>query len=145
MTDEEDSATDLDNAQEGESAGSDHTLEDTGESSPDQPEQGEEQSTAPTGSGDKPWVDYVPVFTYKTPENLAGRLEETLDTTNEILKVKELFKLATMDQELHDSYYRLWVDDSNRLFRMAVLYKRRLSKLGLSTPQDEQEQVELPE
>lgn len=89
-----------------------------------------------------PWVDFVPEFTHKYPKTLEGRIIEFLDTTDETLKCKELYKLAVLDQEIHDSYYRMWVLDANRLFRSAVLFKRRLSKLKLLTSDSRSTQEE---
>ena len=76
-----------------------------------------------------PWVDFYPEFTHKKPKTLAGRLVEHRDTLSQILKNKELFKLRTLDIYIHRSYYKMWVNDSNRIFRNATRLRIRLAKL----------------
>ncbi len=78
----------------------------------------------------KPWIDFIPEFTGVPGTTPKERLKNHLLIVEEIMKMKELYKLATLDQDIHNAYYRMWVLDSNRLFRMSVVYRRRLAKIS---------------
>lgn len=106
--------------------------QDAASSGPDSTAKTSENQEQPSASKEvydpKAWVEYVPKFTHKAPSDLKGCLGEYIDTINETLKVKELYKLAAWDQNINDAYYSLWVQDSNKLFKMAVMFKKRLSR-----------------
>ncbi|MBI2603473.1 MAG: hypothetical protein HYW48_10505 [Deltaproteobacteria bacterium] len=72
-----------------------------------------------------PWVDFVPEFTHKHPESLAGRLEEFCEDLGETMQEKEKLRFAAFLQKLHRSYTSMWVSDCNKLFRTIARLHRR--------------------
>jgi len=91
-----------------------------------QPDFQEQEAPDPRGV---PWVDFVPELTNKRPESVYEHLVEEQENLNDRLAEKELLKVSYLDQNAHKSYYKLWVTDSNNLFRSLVRVKyRKLSK-----------------
>ena len=88
------------------------------------------QETATGGSKvdsrGEPWIDYYPENLHKKPENLAQRLREHQDNIRQILLVKELFKLRTLEIKIHRSYYWNWVKEANKILVNTVRLRSRL-------------------
>lgn len=101
--------------------------------------QEEVKTSQPTPTSDeprgKPWVDFVPIYTHKYPETMDGRLDEQIDTLNQIFRLKEAYKLAAIDQEIHHSYYQMWLNESNELFRTMIRLRLRKANALKGTPQ----------
>lgn len=81
-----------------------------------------------------PWGDFYPVNEHKSPTDLEGNLMEFLDDLRQAQAIKETLVLAKIDQRIHQSYYKMWVRDTNAIFRMAVNSKRRLVDLKNREP-----------
>ena len=75
------------------------------------------------------WGPFYPAFTHKEPADLVGRLAEFETNLNQILAMKEILKLAKIDQDLHRSYYNMWVDESNQTFRAVVRVHKKIAVL----------------
>lgn len=82
----------------------------------------EAEASDPRGT---PWVDFVPEFTHKTPETLHERLEEEQQNLDDRLREKEWLKISLLDRNAHKSYYQMWVEDGNQLFRSLIRVKYR--------------------
>lgn len=77
----------------------------------------------------RPWVDYIPACTYVPPTELRGKLEHFIQDLQEMLSDMEKLKLSYVDRKIHKSYYKSWVDQSNRIFINIVRLKTRLALL----------------
>ena len=83
-----------------------------------------EKASEPDPRG-KPWVDFVPEFDHPRAETLVERLDEELENLNECLADKEDFRVLVLEQGIHSSYLRLWVENSNSIMRAIVRIKDR--------------------
>lgn len=95
---------------------------------PSQPPANTKPHAKAKGNLGVPWRDYFPRLKYREPKELVPRLTDHFGSLNETLKMRELYKLAALDQSIHDAYYRAWVRESNSLFRLAVQYKKKAKK-----------------
>jgi hypothetical protein len=76
----------------------------------------------------QPWLDYFPPIKKPTPQNLEEHIELMLADKNMILADKEDLKIRCLSLKIHKAYYRHWVRDCNRLFRLTARLKRRNTK-----------------
>ncbi len=81
-----------------------------------------------------PWVDFYPQNTHKRPEQLVARLKEHQDNIRQMLLVKELFKLRTLEIKIHRSYYWNWVREANKILVNTVRLRARLRGLEKKYP-----------
>lgn len=98
------------------------------DSSPASPPEAEELSGAEPEASDPrgtPWVDFVPEFTHKAPEDLHEKLDEEQRNMDDRLREKEWLKISLLDRNAHKSYYQMWVEDGNHIFRALVRLKYR--------------------
>ncbi len=77
----------------------------------------------------EPWIDYYPENLHRKPEDLIERMKEHQDNVRQMLLLKELFKLRTLEEKIHRSYYWNWVKESNSTFANAVRLKQRIKEL----------------
>lgn len=84
----------------------------------------------------QPWVDYIPLKLPPRPKNQGEHLSAGFQNLRQQLQTAELFKLAVLDQKLHNAYYRNWVQEANNIFRLQVRLQHRLQAIG----KQEQEQ-----
>lgn len=82
----------------------------------------EPEASDPRGT---PWVDFVPEFTHKVPEELHEKLDEEQRNMDDRLREKEWLKISLLDRNAHKSYYQMWVEDGNQIFRALVRLKYR--------------------
>ena len=75
------------------------------------------------------WEDHFPPLEYTRPENITDRLEVYKDELDQRLAAKEVGLLAKIDQDIHQSYYNMWVDEANWIFRSAVTIKARQQRM----------------
>lgn len=103
---------------------------------PPQPESNGIRISELSNDSPRPWYDYIPVELPERPESLEGHIKRSVADLADRLKLAELFKLAVLDQNLHNAYYRSWVREANAAFKLQVKLKRRLAK---SKPPSEDE------
>lgn len=66
-------------------------------------------------------------------EAVIRAIDRRLGDLGRVLAWKEALKLKAIDQDINNSYYRMWRDDSNTHFRRMVVLKRRQTKLRTHT------------
>jgi hypothetical protein len=76
--------------------------------------------------GFKEYVDFVPPFKKRVYSSKAERVTERVSALNEEMLIKEKLKMKAINEKIHNSYYKMWVADANKLFRSIVYLKRSL-------------------
>ena len=65
----------------------------------------------------------------KAQSKVAQAIGEHMNDLNPLLADKERLKLSKVTDTINESYYRNWNRDSNRLFRLLVIFSKRLRRM----------------